>query len=449
MKAKNILLAIFLTLIILDISFAIYSVFKYTNPSNLSLNTLFYSSGKLAGLIGFLFLSILIFSGETARFFDKFLGIDKIIKFQRKFSWITTIFVLSHPIFFLLSTQIAFSSLIPSFMNIPLAAGVVSLYIFLIVMISSVLYKRISYNTWQFIHILVYLLFFFIFYHALNIGSDTRNILIMPIFSVIFIVMIIGSIYRINYKFKQRSFKCYVEEIKTEILDTFTLKIKSNKKLFFKAGQFCFLRLNKDKLYARHPFTISSSPNENTLNFTLKITGRFTKIASQLKKGDKIIVEGGFGLFTIKDEDENINKKKLVFIAGGVGITPFRSIIKDEEEKNNIQNSLRSILLLYGSKTEKDIIFKKEFDELDKKEKWLKKVYVLSQENEEKFNKLNDKYEKGHIDELIIKKYLDEKDIKDSLFYICGPESMKNSVIKILTDLGVKKENIFIEDFFW
>jgi len=406
-------------------------VFSQLPPKNISVSILLYSTGKLAGLIGFLFLSLLIISGDSARFFDRFFGIDKIIKFQRKFAMITTVFVIFHPLFFILSTGNYFIYLIPTFTFIPLSLGIISFYIFVVVMICSRLYKKISYQVWQYIHILTYILFFLSIYHAFNIGSDTKNFFVKIIFSFLFAGIIIGGIYRTYYKIKHKKFKYYVEEINFETKNVFTLKLKPNHKLNFKPCQFCFLRINKNKLYSRHPFTISSSPNEKTINFTMKITGGFTKTASQLKKGEEVIVDGPFGVFTITDD-----KKDLVFIAGGVGITPFMSMIKHNLYSNKKQN----ITLIYGARTKKDIIFKNTLDKI--KEKWFKKVYVLS--DEKSFSK---NWKNGYIDTEIIKNNVDN--LKNSLFYICGPEPMKENITKILKDLGVKKSNIKIESFFW
>ena len=150
-----------------------------------------------------------------------------------------------------------------------------------------------------------------------------------------------------------------------------------------------------------------------------------------------------------------------------MGITPFISMIKDHLHLNKQQN----ITLLYCSKTTEDIIFKKELDEIN--ERWLKKTFMLSKEKE--FFK---DWEMGHINKQIIEKNAGDIEnslncameyrefsnrhspkqddltkgnvyIKNSLFYICGPEAMKEEIIKILRHMGVKKENIKIESFFW
>jgi predicted ferric reductase len=246
------------------------------------------------------------------------------------------------------------------------------------------------------------------------------------IFAILSFAVVDGAIYRIRYKLKHKKDRFVVKKIKWETENVFTIEIEPQQKFSFEAGQFCFLRLNKNKLYARHPFTISSSPNEKNLRFAVKIEGRFTKAVSELKEGEEIFVDGPFGIFTVE------GNKNLIFIAGGVGITPFMSIIKNNLEKEKNQD----ITLLYSAKTEKDIIFKKEFDNM--KKPWLKKIYLLREKT--KGN------EYGYFTRKLIEKYVSNL---DSLFYICGPERMKKSVKEILASMKVKKKNIFTEDFFW
>lgn len=428
-KARIILLILSGALFFCLISF-FYIIFN-SFGENITLSSFFYSLGKLAGLTGFLFLSILIFSGETARFFDRFFGINKIILFQRKFALITSLFVILHPIFFIISSKSILPYIIPDFLVIPLSLGTISLYLFIIIMVASILYKRISYKIWQYLHILTYLLFFFSLYHATKTGSDYNFLPIKLIYLTALISILIGIFYRTRYKIKQRfSEKFYVKEIKKETDDTFTLVLETKKNFSFKPGQFCFLRLNKKGIYARHPISISSSPDEKDLKFTIKLKGRFTKEALNLKIGEEVIVEGPFGIFTI--EDTEYKDKNLVFIAGGVGITPFFSIIKS----NLHLNTKRDILLFYCSRTIKGTIFKEELDNI----KELKKAYIFSEDECQG-------YENGIINKYVITKYV--KDINNSVFFICGPEQMKKYVVKELKELGVKKRGIIIEDFFW
>lgn len=123
-----------------------------------NLYNLLYNSGKICGLIALFFLSILVISGDTARFFDRFFGIDKIIKFQKEFSFVTLVFIILHPLFFIIANKNLKFYLIPDFIYISLALGIISFYFYIIIMICSALYKRISYYYWQVIHIIIYLM---------------------------------------------------------------------------------------------------------------------------------------------------------------------------------------------------------------------------------------------------------------------------------------------------
>ena len=238
-KAKTIIIALFCFLVFSFIVF-VNAVFNLGNFQNLEIAKIFYLLGKLAGLTGFLFLSLLIFSGDTARFFDKFFGLDKIIKFQRKFALFTMWFVLAHPLFFILSDWSILSFLIPNFSVLPLALGAMALYIFIAVMIASTAHKRISYNIWQYIHIFTYVLFCFSLYHAFYLGSDSGNQPVRAIYLILLAAVAIGAVYRTNYKLKQRrAGKFYVESVKYETKDVFTLTLKPEN-FFFRPGNFVF-----------------------------------------------------------------------------------------------------------------------------------------------------------------------------------------------------------------
>lgn len=426
--------AIFLILFIFLIEYFVYIIFAPLISQEISASLFFYSIGKLAGLISFLFLSILIISGDSARFFDRYFGINNIILFQRKFALITALFVIAHPIFFMLANK-SFSLIIPSFSSIPLAMGVIGFYLFIIIMTSSLLYKKISHKNWQYLHILSYVMFFFALYHAIKIGSDTGLASIKILNSVIFLLFLAGIVYRTGYKIKQRlRDKFFVKGIKKEAKGVFTLILTSKSKLLFKPGQFCFLRLNRKGLHARYPFTISSSSDERDLKFTIKLKGRFSREAQNLKKGEEVIVEGPFGIFTMEDNVEE-NQKDIIFIAGGVGITPFFSMIK----QNLISRDKKNIFLFYCSRKFNEIIFKKELDSI--KTDWLKKVYIIGDENSQ------DKCERGFICRELIAKYLNKNSLNNAVFFICGPEAMIKHAKGVLSNLGVKSERIVSENF--
>jgi predicted ferric reductase len=246
-------------------------------------------------------------------------------------------------------------------------------------------------------------------------------------YAIIIVFFIIGIIFRTRYKLLQRKNQFIVNKIVWENKDIFSLYLEPKQDFKFKSGQFCFLRIDRDNLYARHPFTISSTPNDNLIRFTIKIYGNFTQEASKLKKGDSIFLEGPFGGFIVND-----NSKDLVFFAGGIGITPFISIIQNLIFKKSNQK----IALFYCCKCKNDLIFEKNFNSC----KNLKNIFILSKENIKG-------YEFGHINKDLILRNI--PNYKNRIYYICGPETLKNETIRILKELKIKNENIKYESFFW
>ncbi|MFA6430125.1 MAG: FAD-dependent oxidoreductase [Candidatus Paceibacterota bacterium] len=179
-------------------------------------------------------------------------------------------------------------------------------------------------------------------------------------------------------------------------------------------------------------YTISSSPKEKLVTLTIKKIGNFSTALYYLNIGDSIKVEGPYGDFYPKIEDN------CVFLASGIGVTPFISIIKDRLEKTGAERTS----LFYSNKTFLDIAF---FDLLNK----IKSdgglstlVYFLTQQ--EKTNPLVKEYNRMNTG--LIKKYI--KSFKNKSFYICGSISFVNDMLKNLKESGVPENFIFTESFY-
>jgi predicted ferric reductase len=93
-----------------------------------------------------------------------------------------------------------------------------------------------------------------------------------------------------------------------------------------RAGQFLFVHFPQDKiLNESHPFTISSAPHEDVLRLTIKASGDFTRyLFSNLTPASDAVIEGAYGMF-----DYKTGGPKQIWLAGGIGVTPFLSFIRD------------------------------------------------------------------------------------------------------------------------
>ena len=268
-----------------------------------------------------------------------------------------------------------------------------------------------------------------LFFPQIHIGSINFAPEIALLFGNIFSYLV-GSKARLTLKLKK---------IVTLAPDTSEFVFEPDRPLAFRAGQYLEWTIESkksDNRGNRRYFTIASSPTEKEIMLGVKFYEKpstFKTALGQMKEGDKIIGSQLSGDFVLP---RNKNKK-LVFIAGGIGVTPFRSMIKyliDTSEK-------RDITLIYANRTEEDIAYKNILD-MATKVFGLKVVYVISSQKD-KTKKWEGRV--GFVNDKLIQEEI--ADFKDRTFYISGPPSMVAGVEKTIKSLGVGSSRIKT-DFF-
>ncbi len=277
-----------------------------------------------------------------------------------------------------------------------------------------------------------------IFYGALVGLLFAPVIHVGSIYSTPELALLAGNIFSYLVSPKER----LVLELKEKIpigSDICDFVFASNRKLAFRPGQYLEWTLgnsNADSRGNRRYFTVASSPTEKNIRIGVKFYSKpssFKKSMLSMNPGDKIIASQLAGDFTLPGSQ----KKKLVFIAGGIGITPFRSMLKYLLDSNQP----RSIVLFYSNSLISEIAYKDIFD-LAEKELGVKTVYNLTN-----INQIPAEWQggRGHISkEMIIQEI---PDYKERLFYISGSRSMVVAFEKILKDIAVPNNNIKV-DFF-
>jgi len=203
------------------------------------------------------------------------------------------------------------------------------------------------------------------------------------------------------------------------------LSIVVEKPLYYNfiPGQATEVAINKDGWKdQKRPFTFTSLPDDDFLQFTIKTYPAHNGVTNellQLEKDDELILHDVFGAINYKGEG--------IFIAGGAGVTPFISIFRYLQSKNEISGNK----LIFANKTKKDIILAREFKSLLGDNF----INILSDEK-------TDEYAHGQITESFLN---DNIDCIDRQFYLCGPPPMMEAVQKLLSNLGISKESITVE----
>ena len=221
------------------------------------------------------------------------------------------------------------------------------------------------------------------------------------------------------------------------ILLTLSKKPDSNP-LLFRAGQYGAVSFHRDgRLSPARCFSIVSSPtSQETIQFSMRVKGRFTKAIAQAKVGDEIDVRGPYGSFVF-DVNED---KELVFIAGGIGITPFISMMQYATDRA----LSTKITLIYGCSDQDDIPFMEQLESLAKVNSNLRVIYVISNGP---INKMpSGRVGVGRMTQDIISRYL-SNNYASQKFMICGPVVFMKAISKVFEENEVEGERIITEAF--
>jgi ferredoxin-NADP reductase len=227
-------------------------------------------------------------------------------------------------------------------------------------------------------------------------------------------------------------FETRLKEVITRTHNVKSFRFPRPTKLNYRPGQFLFITLRANGKELKKHFTFSSSPTEqNYIEFTKKLSdSAFSINLKKIAKDDWARIDAPYGKFTFIGE-----YKKIALLAGGIGITPFRSICRyctDKQLKTRIT-------LIYGNLTEKDIVFRREFEDMQKQNRNLKCVFTINEANGDWKGSI------GFINGEMIKKEI--PDYKERVFYLCGPPAMVKALKGIINQLGVLSNQIRVEYF--
>lgn len=431
---KLILFIIIAILILLPIILLVTTFSHYLGPGLpiwIHVGVYLHDFSRFLAVIGFVIIFIQFILSSRIKLIESGIGLDKLFRIHRIFGIVGFVFILIHPLALFISDKLQGYD---SKLFTPLKTiGVVSLILLSISALSAILFGliKIKYETWKNIHKIMYIVFPLAFIHSARLGSDIIRSRILKIFWWILLGIYSAIlIYKLVMYIKVRKNPFKVSEVKQETHDTWSLFFEGKHKNY-KPGQFLTVRLKKNgKVSESHPFTMSSSPTRDKISITVKAVGDFTSTIKDTRTSDQAYIDEPYGVFSFLNYDE----KNLVFIAGGIGITPFISMLRYIYDKKLERN----IILIWGNKTSDDIAFKDELEYLQSEIPSLKVVHVMS-------NQIEWQGEKGYIDAEKLKKYI--KDFQNSQFFVCGPPIMMKKVIKTLKELGVSNRRIHYERF--
>lgn len=398
--------------------------------------TFWIELGVALGFIGLSMFGLLfLFTGRFERIAPIF-GMDNILNFHREIGIIAFFLVLAHPVTLIIANPEFLSYFDPS-VNLlrALALGFVTIALILI-LVTSIwrLTFGLSYEHWRLLHGFLALAIVFVgITHSIQVSHYLE-----PIWKKIAIACLLGACMylvihtrlvrpRLNKKKPYR-----VVDVKKEYGDSWTLSIEpvDHEGMGFRTGHFAWLTVGPTPFsLQQHPFSFSSSPTEGIYTFTAKEEGDFTSTWKDIEPGTSVWLEGPFGSFTFKGDED------IFLIMGGIGITPAMSMLQTIRDTGDS----RKATLVYANESWDGITFRDELADLEK-EIDLKVVHVLEEPPEDWEG------ETDFIDQDLLEKYLPD-DPNSRIYYICGPGPMMDIAELALRDLGVNWDRIYTERF--
>ncbi len=389
------------------------------------------ATSQALSLLGLILTAIaLLFSTRVAILEDIFGGLDSDYFLHHILGGVAFLCLINHPLFlvvhYLPFYKLALFYVIPG-SDFSYNLGLAALYtmIFSFVFIGFV---KISYSAWLWSHRLLVVSFLLGALHTMYVTSDVSHNILLRVWTYVFIVIgMLSSIYILFlYKKFGPRYK-YIVELVTRTSDVFSIYLRPvDRAMQFIPGQFIYVRFDNQKLGNElHPFSFSSAPWENQIRVSAKILGDYTKKLSELQVGDTAHIFGPYGRFGTSFME---GERDLLFIGGGIGITPFLSMLRFE----SVYPKNRKIYVIYSYKNHSEAVF---YDEI---------MTLMSYNNTVQFIPWAS-HERGRLTGDQVWKSVGS--LQGLTILMCGPSGMMMNLQKQFIRNGVDEQNIIFEDF--
>ncbi len=326
------------------------------------------SLGQLAGLAGAMSALVGLLMMSRAPWLERLFGMDRMAHWHRLVGFTTVYLIGGHAVLITVGYAIdahlsLWAQVVDSVLHYPnLILAIVGFAVMLTIGVVSVraVRSRLSYETWWFIHLGAYAAVALAFAHQFSLGADFVDDWWARVYWSLLYLSVAGSLvlYRwvlpIRAAFRHRLEVVSVTPVGTDTV-TIALGGRHLDRLTAQAGQFFILRiLTRGRWWKAHPFSLSAPPDGRTLRFTVKALGDDTREMQTIAVGTRVAVEGPYGGFL----SYRPTGRKVLFVAGGIGITPFRGILDD------LARPAADVTLIYRARSPEDAVFLDELSAL-------------------------------------------------------------------------------------
>lgn len=401
---------------------------------------------RISSLIGTALLLIMLLLTARVPWIDEQFGLDVATAAHKKLGKWAFYLILAHFLASLVSYAITdardvVAELIYLVFNFEdfLTATLSTVLMILVVVTSFKAIRRLlKYETWFVTHLLSYISVLLAIPHIFNMGTDLvgqqlHNI--MWVFAYVFVGFNI-LFFRFLLPLSQSLLAgAKVAEVVRESSDSVSIYIRGRTLTRFgaQAGQFFQVRFLTKELWGQaHPFSISAVPNAELIRFTIANRGDATELLQGLKPGTRVILSGGFGVFT----QAKRTKRDVVLIAAGIGIPPVRALAE------GLISTPGDISILYRVRNQSDAPLLEELADISRLRGHQLEVVEGSRPANGNWLSHSNIADESELLERFPR-------IREADVYLCGPVEFTHRVEASLHKLGIPKTSIHSEEYAW
>jgi len=322
-------------------------------------------------------------------------------------------------------------TLLDSYPDVLLATAAGLLLVMIGIVSARAVRARLHYETWYYLHFYTYLAVALAFSHQFANGAEfMTNTAARVAWSVLYIAVAAALVwFRFVTPVRQAvRHRLRVTEVKREAPGVVSIVIGGRhlEELRAESGHFFRWRfLTRDLWWTSSPYSLSESPRPGRLRITVKASGDHSAALRRLKAGTRVVAEGPYGALTQAAR----RHRKVLLIAGGVGITPLRALLE------SLPAAPGDLTLIYRVSSLREAVFRKELEEIGAR-RGAKVWFVAGSRAQLKGNPLSG----GELTRRV-------PGLTDHDVYLCGPQGLTDALTRELRDAGVRRRQIHRESF--
>ncbi|MFL6240165.1 MAG: ferric reductase-like transmembrane domain-containing protein [Actinomycetes bacterium] len=396
------------------------------------------NAGRVTGLLAGYAVAVLLLLMARVPAIDRGVGSDRLARWHSMGGRYTVSLASAHAALIIWGYAVTAhtnvvsqtKALIVSYPDVLMATAALGLLIGVGIVSARAVRTRLSYETWHYLHFYTYLAVALAFSHQFATGADFMT---HPAARLLW-----GAMYAVVaalvlwYRFLTPTMnavrhRAHVERVQPEGPNVVSIVVYVHdlSRLGVEAGQFFRWRfLTRDMWWQAHPFSISAPPQGNYLRVTVKGLGDHSRDLAHLTVGTRVILEGPYGAFTAAKR----RRRKVLLIAGGIGITPLRALLETMPAKPG------DLTLVYRINTPEEAVFVSELKTL------------AASRGVELYNLVgapgshNDPFVGKRLRQLI-------PDVSRRDVFLCGPPGFADAAKEASRGVGVPRRHIHIEQF--